>query len=137
MIRPFSYYKSKQLVKKTEINPALERALLQKAEIRLKRISKGSITEEESSVIFEDIYEAVREALQSLMQRKRYKPYSHEALISFVKEEKLFSEAVINDADRYRILRNRSVYEAVKVSSAICKEALLFAQKLLKEVKKR
>jgi hypothetical protein len=99
VIRPFSYYVRTNLVKKTGTNPAISRALLAKAEVRLKRIGKSDIEEQEASIVFEDIYEAVREALQSLMQRKGYKPFSHEALIAFIKEEKLFQESMVNDAD--------------------------------------
>jgi uncharacterized protein (UPF0332 family) len=136
MIKPFNYYVNNKLVKKVTINPGLARALITKAEVRLKRVTKVKITREESSIVFEDIYESVREALQSLMQLKGYKPYSHEALVAFVKEQEMFSLSVINDVDRYRILRNKSVYEAKQISLETCQEALAFATKVLPEVKK-
>jgi uncharacterized protein (UPF0332 family) len=137
VISPFAYYIKKNLAKKTDANPGIANALLNKASVRLKRISKVKIAEEESSIVFEDIYESIREALQSLMQVKGYKPYSHEALLAFVKEEKLLSESIINDANRYRILRNKSVYEAKKISLGTCREALEFANKLMPEIKKK
>lgn len=137
MIRPFEYYISNNMVRKTGVNPAIAKSLINKSGIRLKRIMREKITDEDSSIIFEDIYELIREASQALMQLKGYKPYSHEALVSFLKEENLFSQDIINNIDRYRILRNKSVYEAKKVSVETCKDALSFAKNLLPEIKKK
>ena len=137
MIYDFEYYVSKGVVRKTNANPALARSLVFKSEIRLKRVLREQITEAESSIIFEDIYEIMREAAQALMQVKGYKPYSHEALIAFLKKEKLMSNSKINRFNKYRILRNKSVYEAKKVSVDTSKEALEFAKELLPEIKKK
>ena len=81
--------------------------------------------------------EAMREAAQSLMQMNGYKPYSHEALLAFLIKEKLLPEQHIKSLDRYRILRNKSVYEAYKVSGETLKEALEFAKICIPEVKKK
>lgn len=118
-------------------NPAIAKSLLNKANIRLKRIIRDKISDEESSIIFEDIYESLREAFQAFMQLKGYKPYSHEALVAFLKERQLFSMHIINDFNRYRVLRNKSVYEAKIVSVETCKDALKFAKVLLPKIKKR
>jgi len=135
MIQPFQYYINKKLVRKTVINPAIADSLIKKSNIRLKRIIREKIKEEEASIVFEDIYESIRESTQALMQLKGYKPYSHEALISFLKESNLFPQEIINHINRYRILRNRSVYEAKKVSIETCKDALIFAKELLPKIK--
>ncbi len=116
MIKPFEFYINQNLVKSTKGNISLAKSLLQKAEIRLSRISKNHFKDEESSIIFEDIYESIREATQSLMELNNYKPYSHEALVSFVKFKKIFNDNESNIFDNYRILRNNSVYNAEKVS---------------------
>lgn len=137
MIMPFQYYLNKKMVRKTVANPAIANSLIKKSDIRLRRIVKEEITNEESSIIFEDIYELIREALQAIMQLKGYKPYSHEALIAFLKEEKIFSLEIINNINRYRILRNKSVYEAKKVSINTCKDALNFAKEVLPKIKKK
>jgi len=71
--------------------------------IKIRRIKKDTAT-----YIFEDIYECIREAAQSLMSLKGYKPYSHEAVISFLKEFFEFSESDIRTFDRYRVLRNKA-----------------------------
>ena len=66
---------------------------------------------------------------------KGFKPYSHEALVSFLKEYKLISDEKANILDNYRILRNNSVYKAEKISPQKCIEALEFAKKILPEIK--
>lgn len=134
MIKPFEYYIKENLVRKSTANISTAKSLLQKAEVRLKRIIISKIEENESSIVFEDIYECLREASQSLMEVKGYKPYSHEALISFLKEQKLLSDEEVNVLDNYRILRNNSVYKAEKVSFQKCLEALEFAKKTLPEL---
>jgi uncharacterized protein (UPF0332 family) len=109
---------------------------MNKAVQRLDYIKKQEISEFTSSFIFEDIYETLREASQSLMSLKGYKPYSHEALISFLREFYKFSESEISTFDRYRILRNKTVYSAAKVSIEVCKEALKFLEIFLPKLKR-
>jgi len=112
------------------------KSLIEKAELRLKKVGREKIEEEEASISFEETYEVLREALQSLMEIKGFKPYSHEAIISFVKEYNLLSSEKINIVDSYRILRNNSVYKAEKVSLEKCEEALNFAKLTLPEIRK-
>lgn len=114
MIQDFDYYIKNNFVRRTSVNLAQVKSLINKAEIRLNRIKKGDISEDESSILFEDIYESVREAAQSLMQLNGFKPYSHEAVIAFLKKKRLLSDKELSDFNRYRILRNKSVYEAEK-----------------------
>ena len=137
MIKPFEYFIKENLVRKSNPNISMAKSLLQKAAIRLKRIVTSKIEESESSIVFEEVYECLREASQSLMEIKGYKPYSHEALISFLKEQKFLSEENINILDNYRILRNNSVYKAEKVSLQKCLEAIEFAKQVLPELENR
>ncbi len=134
MIQPFQFYINEKLVVKTSANISMAKALLQKAELRLKRIIASKIEESEASLVFEDIYESLREASQSLMELKGFKPYSHEALVAFLREYKILSDNAINIFDTYRALRNNSVYKAEKISLQKCFEALEFAKKVLPEL---
>ena len=137
MIKPFEYYINENLVRKSIPNIGMAKSLLQKSEIRLKRVKNEKISDENSSIVFEDIYETLREASQSLMEIKGFKPYSHEALVSFLKEYKLVSDEKAVIIDNYRILRNNSVYKAEKISSQKCMEALSFAKNILPEIKSK
>jgi len=134
MIRPFQFYIDEKLVVKTPVNVSMAKALLQKAEIRLNRVKSNKIEEAETSIVFEDIYECLREASQSLIELKGFKPYSHEALVAFLKDYKMLPDAAINIFDTYRILRNNSVYKAEKISLHKCLEALEFAKSILPEL---
>ena len=136
MIRDFDYYLAHNLAKRSETSPPAAKAMIAKAELRLKRLNAEEIKDEMASIMFEEAYEAMREASQAIMQLKGFKPYSHEALIAFIVKENLFSEQFPKSLDRYRILRNRSVYEAQKISMETLKEALEFARTYIPEVKK-
>ena len=137
MIKPFEYYEKNNLIEKTALNTSLAKSLIEKAETRLKRALKEKITENEASLIFEDVYESVREASQSLMQLAKYKPLSHEAIIAFLRKNKYLSEKKINILNNYRILRNKSVYQAEKISIDKCSEAIKFAKLILPEIKRK
>jgi beta-phosphoglucomutase-like phosphatase (HAD superfamily) len=96
MIKPLAYYLREGLVRKSKPNLPMAKSLVNKALIRLNRIQRETILEEESSIVFEDIYESLREASQALMEVQGYKPYSHEATVSFMKENKLLTAGDIN-----------------------------------------
>jgi hypothetical protein len=135
MIEKFRYYIKENLAKKVRLNKEEAKSLMHKAAQRLEYIKKQEISESASSFIFEDIYEALREASQSLMSLKGYKPYSHEALISFLREFYKFSEYDLSNFDRYRILRNKTVYSAASVSVGTCEDALKFLVIFLPKLK--
>ena len=137
MIKPFEYYEKERQVEKTIENISLAKSLLEKAEIRLNRILKEEINDRNASLIFEDAYEAVREASQALMQLDRYKPLSHEALIAFLINTDYLPPEKINILNNYRILRNKSVYQAEKISINKCRESMKFAKEVLPEIKKK
>ncbi len=128
MIEKFQHYLDERLAKKVQVDCEEAKSLMNKAIQRLEYIKKQEINEDTASFIFEDIYEALREASQSLMSLKGYKPYSHEALISFLKEFYKFSEYEISAFNRYRILRNKTVYCAANVSPEVCRGALEFSE---------
>jgi len=133
MILPFEKYLEEGKIKKQipDINKGY--SLLKKAEKRLKFLRP--MTSESADIVFEDIYEAIREASQSLMSIQGYKPFSHEALIAYLRDIKKFDMSIIYKFDSYRKLRNKSIYEAEKIEMAKTKEAFLFAQKLLQKIR--
>ena len=135
MIQSFEYYERKGLVKSTKINPDIAKSLMEKAETRLNKIARNNLLDKESSINFEEIYEALRESSQSIMQLRGFKPYSHEVVIAFLKKHNVLPIEDINILDKYRILRNKSVYEAEEISLDKCKEALVFAKRIVPKVK--
>ncbi len=131
MIERFEYYLTANLVRKQKADKEEAKSLMKKAVHRLNYIKKQEIKEDTASFIFEDIYESLREASQSLMSLKGYKPYSHEALISFLRDFYNFTGSDISTFDRFRVLRNKTVYSAVWVSVEVCQEALAFLEDFL------
>ncbi|MBI5635454.1 hypothetical protein HY993_00650 [Candidatus Micrarchaeota archaeon] len=71
------------------------------------------------------------------MELKGYKPYSHEAQIAFLRDVHKFPEHFVSTFDRLRILRNKCLYGAARVSAETCLEALSFAVSFLPEFKKK
>ena len=136
MINSFkNYLKLGKAKKKT---PDLEKAkaLLEKAENRLYYTKNKEINAKTAQFVLEDAYESAREAAQALMSLKGYKPYSHQATISFIKEfyNTIFTEEEIHAFDRFRQLRNNSVYKAVPVTKQDAKAAILFAIKFINKM---
>lgn len=136
MIKEFSYYLETAAVRKKTPNKLLAESLLRKADVRLARIKKDTIDAAGASLMLEDAYEAIREAAQSLMEIEGFKPYSHEALIAFLKSRQLLNPPELRELDRYRILRNESVYEAKEFSVETGKEAVIFAENILPKIRK-
>ena len=77
MIERFQYYLDSNLVRKQKADKEEAKSLMKKAVHRLSYVKKQEINQDTASFIFEDVYEALREASQSLMSMKGYKPYSH------------------------------------------------------------
>lgn len=68
----------------------------------------------------------MRECIQSLMIRDGYKPYSHEAVVTFVNDryQREYGDKLINRFDRYRVIRNNSMYRANFISEEEATKAI-------------
>jgi len=135
MIREFEYYVETNAVQKKTPNIAMAKALLEKAELRLSKTATSHIVSEQAALVLEDAYESAREAAQSLMELFGFKPYSHEALIAFLKQKQLLGANDIDKFNRYRILRNKSIYEAEQFSVKTATEAVAFAKASIPKIR--
>ena len=97
----------------------------------------AKIEDKKASIILENVYEAIRESSQSLMSLKGFKPYSQEGTISFIKEfyKEHFTEEEINKFDRFRLLRNDSVYRAKTIPKEDTKASIEFAKAFIEKIK--
>jgi len=84
--------------------------------------------------IYENIYEALREAADSILFLKGYKSFSHEASISFLQQFKELSAKEISDFDRMRIKRNGMKYYGKSCSENDVEEAVKFSDALMKKL---
>lgn len=138
MINSFKNYLKNGKVRKKTIDPEEAKSLIEKALNRLEYIKDRKINKRTATFVLEDAYESIREAAQSLMSIKGFKPYSHEATIAFIKEfyGTEFKEDEIRKFDQFRKLRNDSVYRATEIMSKDAKSALSFAKKFVKKIEK-
>jgi uncharacterized protein (UPF0332 family) len=138
MINSFSNYLKFGKVKKKTPDPEEAKALINKANKRIEYTKSKKINKNNANFVLEDAYEAAREATQSLMSIKGFKPYSHEATISFIREfyKAEFKEEEVQKFDRFRQLRNDSVYKAAEITKEDAKSSLSFATKFIKKLKK-
>ena len=136
MINSFENYLKLGKAKKKTSDPEESKALSEKSKERLVYIKEKQIGRKNAKFILEDAYEAVREAAQALMSLKGYKPYSHEATISFVRDfyKSDFNDEEINKFDRFRQLRNDSVYKAVQITEEDAKDSLEFAKRFIGKI---
>lgn len=112
------------------------KSLLEQSKERLEYTNLREINQKTAKFVLQDSYEAVREAAQSLMSIKGFKPYSHEATISFIKKfySNNFNEEEIYKFDHFRQLRNNSIYKAIKIMEEDAKSSTLFAKKFIQKV---
>ena len=136
MINQFEYYLNLGKVKRKTPDPEEAKALFEQSKERMEYTELKEINPKIAKFILQDSYEAAREAVQSLMSVHGFKPYSHEATISFVKEFYTddFSEEEIYKFDHFRQLRNNSVYKAAKIMEDDARSSILFSRKVIQKV---
>jgi len=139
MINSFQNYLKLGKVKRKTPDPEEAKALISKAKDRLEYTKGKAVNNKTAKFVLEDANEAVREAAQALMSAKGFKPYSHEATISFVKEfySADFSEEDIYKFDKFRQLRNDSIYKAIDIGKADANSSLLFARIFIDKILKK
>ncbi len=136
MIEPFRKYVENGLVRAGGMDILEAKSLRDKALARLEYVKGQKIDDGSASFVFEDVYECLREAAQSLMALKGLKPYSHEAVIAFLRDSYNVPPNAVSRFDRYRILRNKAVYRGQNISSETCREALDFVSSFVPELVK-
>jgi uncharacterized protein (UPF0332 family) len=101
-----------------EVKPDREMAksILKMIEARIKALETKD-RKEFASLVVEDYYEIVKEAITALMITNGYKTLSHEVLIGYLKEFfPQFPESEIRFIDNLRQIRNKIAYKGFFVS---------------------
>lgn len=130
MMPSFDYFIQSNMARKMSRDPGMARSMLERASKRLEYLKPQTIDQDNAPFIFEQIYEVIRECGQSLMARDGYKPNnSHEAIIAFLADNygSAFSAKLINDFNRFRVMRNDSVYNGENISPTTTSKALAVA----------
>jgi len=136
MINSFENYLKLGKVKTKTPDKEEAKALLEKAKERIEYVKEKTMNSRNAKFILEDSYEAIRESAQALMSIEGYKPYSHEATIAFLRDkyQKNFTDEDIYNFDRFRQLRNDSVYKAVEIIEGDAESCLKFADVMIKKM---
>lgn len=123
-MREFQSYLESKKVNKASPDRELARALLQNVEEREKSTLKLEV-KEFPLLVFENLYDCLRELLDALLAVEGYKSYSHEASIAYLRHFK-FPESKIAQLDRFRAKRNNSKYYGRSPSRDDAEEVKVF-----------
>jgi len=94
-------------VRRIRPDKGMAKAILKMIKVRVKAL-KLTDRQEFASLVVEDYYEVIKEAITALMAIDGYKTLSHEALITYMKEFYTdFSQSEITLMDQLRVLRNK------------------------------
>ena len=98
-------------IRRVRPDKGMARAIQKMITVRLKAL-RSIDRQEYASLVAEDYYEVIKEAITALMAIDGYKTLSHEVLIAYLKEfHPNFSNAEIVLMDQLRVLRNRIAYK--------------------------
>ena len=102
-MRPFDYFLDKKEVLKVTPNKIEAESIKEDALHRFDYFSKQTPNNENSKFIFENLYESVREILDSILLKKGYKSYSHHQ----------YTRHDSSSSFRYHSAASRIVYSSV------------------------
>lgn len=128
----FDFYVNEGKVKKQNPDVELARSLVNDANARVAKVEKLDVNIY-SKIIFENVYDGIREILDALLAVEGYKSYSHEASIAYLKNYN-FDDSIISEIDNFRYRRNSSKYYGKDVSEEDAGEILHFYRKYSKKI---
>ncbi len=121
-------------VRKTISNKGRIIALINFSDNCFKIFSKIPLNDQNSSIIFTNFYEALREICEAVSLSKGYKIYTHEAIALFLKEI-LKEDAIFSKFDRFRMMRNGVNYYAKPVLMEETLSAIGDIEKIINQLK--
>jgi uncharacterized protein (UPF0332 family) len=113
-MKDFEYYLAAKDVKKASPDKQLAISLVKDMEKRTADAMKLD-AREFSKIVFESVYDALRDFCDALLAIKGYKSYSHEGSISFLAKND-FDISFILALDNFRYKRNSSKYYAKNIT---------------------
>ena len=123
-MREFEFYLNENKVKSCQKDYMLAKSLVYDAKSRFELVSKldKSIY---SKILFENVYDALRDILDAILCVKGFKSYSHEASIAYLNNLN-FEDSVLQKLDNFRYKRNSSKYYGKDVSREDVEEIISF-----------
>lgn len=133
-MKDFEIFLKEEDVKMQPLDLNLSKSLILDGIKRMEYAKSSRLTEENAKYVYENIYESLREATDSILSIKGFKSFSHEASISFLQKFKEFSAEEISEFDRMRKKRNGMKYYGKSCHVTDAKDAIEFAEKLIKKI---
>ncbi|MBI2575529.1 hypothetical protein HYV82_06615 [Candidatus Woesearchaeota archaeon] len=133
----FEYYVEKGEVRKASGDPALAKSLTESADRRMRFISRQPINNESATIIHEQVYDALRELLDSILSLEGYKSYSHIASIAYLRKFTEFNYDEINKLNMARQKRNNSKYYGAQTTPEETQEILALYRLIRPKIDKK
>ena len=128
-----NYLKKGSLVKRSrDINRA--NSLIQVAKITANSVLEIPIKESNSILIFRELYEALRQIGDAKLWKMGYEAKQHEPSIKVLMDADIKNKPVLNNLDRFRIIRNDMNYRGFKPTLSQSQEILDFWKSYGKEL---
>ena len=118
----------RKISKDIELAKSLRNDLFERAKKALELNPK-----EYTKIVFENIYDSLREFCDALLAVDGYKSYSHEASIAYLKNCG-FNDSEILALDRFRYKRNGSKYYGKDISWEDAEEIKKFYKEMLNKI---
>jgi len=113
-MQTFEYFLESNLARVGAPDKERAKSLINDGKGRIESIETLDINKY-PKIIFENIYDALRDFCDALLINDDFRSYSHEASISYL-FKKGFDVTVVNRLDRFRYKRNSSKYYGEQVS---------------------
>lgn len=128
----FDFFLNQGDVKKTTPDPELAKSLINDMDERLAK-TKLLDTTIFPKIIFENIYDALRDFCDALLITDGFKSYSHQASIYYLLK-KGFDISVVKELDQFRYKRNGSKYYGVSISIDEAKDINEFYKRIKNKI---
>lgn len=123
-MKPFEYFLENQEVKKASVDINLAKSLAKDMIGRMKDVLSLDISKF-PKIIFENIYDSLRDFADALLAIDGFKSYSHQASFAYLSKYS-FEDSVLDTLDKFRYKRNSSKYYGQDISVDEAKEILNF-----------
>lgn len=133
MVKEFEFFLGKGDVKKQNQDENLSKAAF-KGSLERFELYKNMLRKIKPKYVLENVYEAMREAADSILYLDGYKSYSHEASIVYLLK-KGFNEQEIIQFDRFRKIRNGIKYYGSDCDESDAEAAISLAEKIINKIK--
>ncbi|MCK4589428.1 MAG: hypothetical protein KAT77_03230 [Nanoarchaeota archaeon] len=131
----FEECQNKRIAKEVQPDQELIKSLFKTSQNKLDSEKQLPLTQTTSSSKISLAYDALREILEALALKNRFKIYNHECYVYFLKE--ILNKSNLGDQfDDIRKVRNRVNYYGKELTIEETKQILEETHQLIKEIKK-